>query len=306
MQMTRPRRRRLPKDLGTLILFLVPYFVLLFIFKILPIFMNFLYSLQNMNLVGAGKFIGTKNYLNLAHDALFWKAIRNTLQYLLYVGPVNVVFGFLLALLLNQKLRGRIVVRTGVFMPYVMMITLVGITWRWILEGNNGILNHYLGKLGISQIYWITTESTAMVGIAMTSVWWTIGYNTIIYLAALQDIPRELMEAAEIDGANPLQRLVRIIIPLVKNTTFYCVITTVIYSMQMFGQVYVMTGGGPNYSTLSIVQYLYIRGFREMKLGYAATVGVALFVLILILSGIVYLVFLDKSSIAARAKEERR
>lgn len=306
MHRTGARRKKMPKDLGTLLLFLAPYFILLILFKILPIILNFVYSFQSMNLLGVGKYIGAKNYANLLNDALFWKAIRNTFLYLLYVGPVNVVFGFLLALLLNQKLRGTIIARTGVFMPYVMMVTLVGITWRWILDGNNGLLNYYLGKLGIPAVYWITTEATSMIGVALTSIWWTIGYNMIIYLAALQDIPRELQEAAQIDGANPLKKLLYITIPMVKNTTFYCVITTVIYSMQMFGQVYVMTGGGPNYSTLSIVQYLYIRGFREMKLGYASTVGVALFILIVVLSGVVYLLFLDRSSVPIKKSYKAR
>ena len=294
MQKTHIRKAHINKEWGTLFIFLVPYFTLLIIFKVLPIAMNFVYSLQDLKLIGTGKYVAWKNYNTLFHDNLFWKAVRNTFEYLLYVGPVNVVFGFLLALLLNQRLKGTIAVRTSVFMPYVMMITLVGITWRWMLDGNNGIINYYLGMIGIGPIYWITTQSTAMIGIAITSIWWTIGYNMVIYLAALQDIPKELKEAAQIDGANPMQQLVRITIPLVKNATFYCVITTVIYSMQMFGQAYVMTGGGPNYATLSIVQYMYIRGFREMKMSYASTIGVALFILIIVLSGIVYVAFLDR------------
>ena len=122
------------------------------------------------------------------------------------------------------------------------MITLVGITWRWLLDGSNGLINHYLAYVGLGPVYWLTNASTAMIGIAMTSIWWTIGYNTVIYLAALQDIPKELLEAANIDGAGPLRRLISTTIPLVKQTTFFVVITTVIYSMQMFGQVYVMDG----------------------------------------------------------------
>ena len=143
-----------------------------------------------------------------------------------------------------------------------------------------------------------------MLGIAMASIWWTIGYNTVIYLAALQDVPRDLIEAASIDGANRFQRLFNIIIPYVKNTTFFVVLTTVIYSMQVFGQVYVMTSGGPNYSTLTFVQYLYIKAFREFKLGYAAAIGVILFLIILVLSAIIYAIFLDRDEM--KIKKGRR
>ena len=186
------------------------------------------------------------------------------------------------------------------------MTTLVGITFRYILDGNNGILNHYLSFLGIEPVFWLTKTSTAMLGIAVASIWWTIGYNTVIYLAALQDVPRDLIVAASIDGANRFQRLVRIIIPYVKNTTFFVVLTTVIYSMQVFGQVYVMTSGGPNYSTLTFVQYLYIKAFREFKLGYAATIGVVLFIIILLMSVVIYGVFLDRDEWRIKRSQRRR
>lgn len=294
------------KKIGILLLFLAPYFTLLFIFKILPIFANFYYSFREIEVQTAGTFIGLENYKNLFQDPLFYKVLKNTFTYLLYVGPVNIVFGFLLALLLNQKLKGTTFSRAVIFVPYILMTTLVGITFRYILDGNNGILNHYLSLLGIKPVFWLTKTSTAMLGIAVASIWWTIGYNTVIYLAALQDVPRDLIEAASIDGANRFQRLIRIIIPYVKNTTFFVVLTTVIYSMQVFGQVYVMTSGGPNYSTLTFVQYLYIKAFREFKLGYAASIGVVLFVIILLMSVIIYGVFLDRDELKIKRGKRRR
>ena len=285
-------------------MFLAPYFILLFVFKILPIFANFYYSFREIEVQTSGVFIGLENYRNLFKDPLFYKVLRNTFTYLLYVGPINIVFGFLLALLLNQKLKGTTFSRAVIFVPYILMTTLVGITFRYILDGNNGIFNHFLSFFGIEPIYWLTKQSTAMLGIAMASIWWTIGYNTVIYLAALQDVPRDLIEAASIDGANRFQRLFNIIIPYVKNTTFFVVLTTVIYSMQVFGQVYVMTSGGPNYSTLIFVQYLYIKAFREFKLGYAAAIGVILFLIILVLSAIIYAIFLDRDEM--KIKKGRR
>lgn len=294
------------KKIGILILFLAPYFTLLFIFKILPIFANFYYSFREIEVQTAGRFIGLENYKNLLGDPLFYKVLKNTFTYLLYVGPVNIVFGFLLALLLNQKLKGTTFSRAVIFVPYILMTTLVGITFRYILDGNNGILNHYLSFLDIKPIFWLTKTSTAMLGIAVASIWWTIGYNTVIYLAALQDVPRDLVEAASIDGANGFQRLIKITIPYVKNTTFFVVLTTVIYSMQVFGQVYVMTSGGPNYSTLTFVQYLYIKAFREFKLGYAATIGVILFIIILCMSAVIYGFFLDRDEIRVKQEQKRR
>ena len=299
-------KKKKMKKAGILLLFLAPYFVLLFIFKILPIFANFYYSFREIEVQTAGTFIGLKNYKMLFQDPLFYKVLKNTFTYLLYVGPVNIIFGFLLALLLNQKLKGTTFSRAVIFVPYILMTTLVGITFRYILDGNNGILNHYLSFLGIEPVFWLTKTSTAMLGIAVASIWWTIGYNTVIYLAALQDVPRDLIEAASIDGANRFQRLVRIIIPYVKNTTFFVVLTTVIYSMQVFGQVYVMTSGGPNYSTLTFVQYLYIKAFRESKLGYAATIGVVLFIIILLMSVVIYGVFLDRDEWRIKRSQRRR
>ncbi len=277
------------KNILFLLTFLAPFFMILIIFKIIPIGANIVYSLQKTYLNRPGEWIGLRNYVKLWNDELFWKATKNTLLYLAYVGPVNVIGGFLFAMLLNAKLKGRTVVRAIIFMPYVLMTTVVGITWRWILDGNNGLLNYYLGKIGIEPVFWLSNTKTAMLGIALASIWWTIGYNTVIYLAALQDISSDVIEASVIDGANGIQRLFYISIPLVKGTTFFVVLTTVINSMEMFSQVYVMTSGGPSYSTLTLVQYLYTKAFRETNVGYSSTVGVMLFIIILVMSAIVFL-----------------
>ena len=281
--------RKKHKNILFLLTFLAPFFMILIIFKIIPIGANIVYSLQKTYLNRPGEWIGLRNYVKLWNDELFWKATKNTLLYLAYVGPVNVIGGFLFAMLLNAKLKGRTVVRAIIFMPYVLMTTVVGITWRWILDGNNGLLNYYLGKIGIEPVFWLSNTKTAMLGIALASIWWTIGYNTVIYLAALQDISSDVIEASVIDGANGIQRLFYISIPLVKGTTFFVVLTTVINSMEMFSQVYVMTSGGPSYSTLTLVQYLYTKAFRETNVGYSSTVGVMLFIIILIMSAIVFL-----------------
>jgi len=264
--------------------FLLPYFLLFCVFKLGPIIANFVVSGYDLDIVGEGTFVGLKNYATLLKDRLFWVALKNTLYYLGLVGPVNVIGGLFLALLLNHHIRGRTIARTAVFMPYVIMVTVVGVLWRWILESRHGILNYYLGFFGIEPVPWLTSPSTAMIGIFIASVWWTIGYNTVIFLAGLQDVPRELVEAAQIDGASPLRKLISVILPCLRPTTFFVVLTTIIYSLQVFGQVYTMTGGGPRYATLTVVQYLYIAGFRLFRLGYSATISAVLFAVILAMS----------------------
>ncbi len=296
--------RKKQKNILFLLTFLAPFFIILIIFKVIPIGANVVYSLQKTYLNRPGEWVGLKNYVKLFRDDLFWKAMKNTLLYLAYVGPVNVIGGFLFAMLLNAKLKGRTMVRAIIFMPYVLMTTVVGITWRWILDGNNGLLNYYLSKIGVEPIFWLSNTKTAMLGIALASIWWTIGYNTVIYLAALQDISTEVIEASIIDGANSIQRLFYISIPLVKGTTFFVVLTTVINSMEMFSQVYVMTSGGPSYSTLTLVQYLYTKAFREMDVGYSSAVGVMLFFIILIMSAVVFLL-LSGDNTAEKSKRKK-
>jgi ABC-type sugar transport system permease subunit len=303
---TRSRTRSSTRDLPVVLVFVLPYLAFLVVFKVLPLLVTLFYSLMELDLVGSGRFTGLDNYQEMLGDELFYTAAGNTFRYLLYVGPVNVVVGFLIALLLNARLRGRVVGRTAVFLPYVIMVTLVGITWRWILDGSNGLLNHYLGLLGIAPIPFLTDAGTAMIGIALASIWWTIGYNVIIYLAALQDIPAELMDAAAMDGAGPLRKLWSVVIPLMRRTTFFVVVTTVIYSLQMFGQVYVMTSGGPSFSTLSLVQYMYIKGFKEFDLGYASTLGMGLLVIVGALSVVVFLLLGDRDETRTRRPAKLR
>jgi multiple sugar transport system permease protein len=289
-----PHPARWLRDLAVAVPFVVPYLVLFVFFKLGPLAVNILASLTQLDITGIGNFIGLGNFVKLASDTLFWKALGNTFYYLALVGPINIVGGFLLALLLNQPLRGRIATRTVVFMPYIIMVTVVGMIWRWILDTRFGILNYYLSMLGIPAIPWLTSSAISMIAIVIASVWWTIGYNTVIFLAALQDIPKELLDAAAIDGAGPLRKVINVVIPGVKSAVYFVVLTTVIYSMQVFGQVYTMTGGGPNYSTVTVVHYLYIQGFRTFHLGYAASIGFVLFVTVIILSVLINAAFSER------------
>jgi multiple sugar transport system permease protein len=224
------------------------------------------------------------NYRALWHDPLFWVSAKNTLAFTAMAGPTLVVGGLALAMLLDQPFHGRNLARVLVFAPYAVMSAVVGVLWNWLYDTNFGIINYYLRLLGLPAVAWLTNERVALAAIALTTVWWTVGYNVVIYLAGLQDIPTELQEAAIVDGATSWQRFWSITLPLLTPTTYAVVILTLINTGQVFDQIYVMTAGGPGTATLTLVQYMYYQAFQTYNLGYGAGVAYATFVGLLLLT----------------------
>jgi len=271
-------------SLFTPYLFLLPYLVVFVLFRFGPVVGGFLTSFTSWSIVGSPKFVGLANYRALANDPLFYTSVRNTFYFLLLTAPTLIVLGFAIALLLNRPIAGRGLARVLVFAPYAMMSAVVGILWNWILDPNFGLLNHYLAKVHLGPIPWLSSETAAMPAIALTTVWWTVGYNVVIFLAGLQDIPPQLEESARIDGAGVWQVLWHITIPLLRPTTFVVVMLTVINTFQVFDQVYVMTGGGPGTATLTLVQYLFFQAFQTFKLGYGSAIAYVTFALLLAMS----------------------
>ncbi|MEI8188912.1 MAG: ABC transporter permease subunit [candidate division NC10 bacterium] len=266
-------------------LFLAPYLLVFLGFFLLPALWSALLSLTDWKIVGTPRFVGMKNYTRLFNDPLFHTAVKNTAVYTAIIVPVMALVGLGLALLLNQPLRGRVVTRTAVFASYVVMVSVVGITWRWMLDPTGaGIVNYYLGTLGLGPLPWLAAPETAMLSIIIATIWWTAGYNMILYLAGLQDIPAAVREAARIDGANAWQEFRHVTLPMLKPVTFFVVVMSIAKSFQVFGQVYVMTQGGPSNSTLTIVNYLYVVGFTWFEMGYAAAIAYALFALLLVIT----------------------
>lgn len=266
-------------------LFLAPYLLVFLGFFLLPALWSAVLSLTDWKIVGTPRFVGLKNYARLFSDPLFHTAVKNTVAYTAIIVPLMALVGLGLALLLNQPLRGRVVTRTAVFASYVVMVSVVGITWRWILDPTGaGIVNYYLGTLGLDPLPWLAAPETAMLSIIIATMWWTAGYNMILYLAGLQDIPVAVREAARIDGANAWQEFRHVTLPMLKPVTFFVVVMSIAKSFQVFGQVYVMTQGGPSNSTLTIVNYLYVVGFTWFEMGYAAAIAYALFALLLVIT----------------------
>jgi multiple sugar transport system permease protein len=239
-------------------------------------------SFTEWTIVGSPKFVGLENFQNMLTDQRFLTALKNTVFFVGLTVPALVILGLLIAIFLNQDLRGKALGRVAIFTPYVLMSTVVGVIWTWLLEKDFGLINVYLGKLGIPGPPWLVDPDTAMFGIIIATVWWTVGFNTVLFLAGLQDIPEEYYEAAQIDGANSLQIFFLITIPLLSPTIFMVILLSIINSFQVFDQVYVMTSGGPGMATLTLVQYIYTAAFQFRKMGYGAAVASVLFAILII------------------------
>src|SRR5512136_2448433 len=277
--------------------FLAPYLAVFLIFFLLPALWSAVMSLTDWKIVGTPRLVGFKNYLRLLTDPLFYTALTNTVVYTAVIVPLMALVGLGLALLLNQPLRGRVLTRTCVFASYVVMVSVVGILWRWVLDPTGaGIVNYYLGRLGVAPLPWLAAPETAMLSIIIATMWWTAGYNMVLYLAGLQDIPVAVREAARIDGATAWQEFRHVTVPMLRPVTFFVVVMSVAKSFQVFGQVYVMTQGGPSNSTLTIVNYLYVVGFTWFEMGYAAAIAYALFALLLVITVIQFRMTARESS----------
>lgn len=264
--------------------FLSPYLVFYFMFMVYPAIRTFLLSLQKWELLGGSSWVGLNNYIQMFSDDKFWASFWHTIYFVLLSTPPLVVLGLGLALVLNMKFPGRKFFQILFFAPYVLNVSVISITWEWIFQSEFGLINSYLQSFGLPKISWLARPATAMPSVVIATIWWTVGFNMILFLAGLQDIPRYLYEAAKIDGANIFQRFFHITVPLLKRTIFLVVILQVIASFKIFGQVYIMTGGGPHGSTRVLVQYIYRTAFRYFNMGYASAMAFILFLAIFIVS----------------------
>ena len=255
-------------------LFILPYFVLFLAFFLIPALLIFPVSLTRWNLLDSPQFVWFDNYINLFDDQYFWKAVKNTFYYTILVTILLVGLGLFLALLLNQKLRGRVVGRIFVIMPYVISSAVAGVIWKWMYNQNFGIINSYLRALGLQPLGFLTDVDQAMPSLVFMNAWWSVGFNTIIYLAALQGIPEELFQAAQVDGANPWQAFRYVTWPLLRPITLYVTVLCFANSFQMFDEAYMMTQGGPVASTVTLVYKTYTTAFEAFRFGDAAAISV--------------------------------
>jgi multiple sugar transport system permease protein len=269
-------------------MYLLPSVIFLAIFTIFPVFASFFISLTQWTLINPPKFIGLENYKNLFSDPTFYWTLWHTVYYTLGSVPLSIILSLLLAIAMNQRIKGITIFRSMYFLPVISTWVAVAIVWRWIYNPQFGLLSAFLGIFGISPKNWLGDTRLAMPSVIITSVWKGLGYNMILFLAGFQNISESYYEAAKIDGASRWAQFRYITIPLISPTTFFVLITSVISSFQVFGPIYTMTNGGPVGSTEVLIFYLFQNGFRWYKMGYASSIAWVLFLIIFIFTLIQY------------------
>jgi multiple sugar transport system permease protein len=289
----RPRRRIGPlvvRDTINGLLFIAPWLVGLLVFTLYPILASFYYSFTEYDIVSPPKFVGLANYQALlTTDPLFYKGVRNTLFYAAVAIPLNISVAIGVALLLNMRVRGMAFYRTIFFLPSIVPDIASALLWAWILNPQFGLANGLLRRLGLPTIGWLTDPAWSKPSLAMIGLW-GFGASVVIFLAALQDIPQHLYEAAELDGANTPRKVWHVTLPMLTPTIFFNLVLGVIGSFQYFTTAYVLTNGegGPASSTLFYALLLYRNAFKYFKMGYASAMAWLLFAFILVITLIIF------------------
>jgi multiple sugar transport system permease protein len=281
--------------------FVLPFFAFYLLFLVWPTFLGLYYSFTDKSLTGRpASWVGLDNWAEAFGDERAWAALWNTAEFTLYSTPPLVILSIVFALLVNRARRLGWFLRMAFFAPFVVPVSVVTMIWIWIYQPDGGLLNYYLQLLGLQDAatpeIWLQNEQTAMWAVVITTVWWTMGFNFLLYLAALQTIDPNVYEASSIDGANWWRQLWHITLPLLKRTTALVIVLQLIASLRIFDQMYLMTGGGPNRATEVAIHYIYIAGFEGYRIGYASALSYVLFVLILIVSIVQFRLFSRKEA----------
>lgn len=272
-------------------LFIALPFTLFFIFQIVPVFVSFFWSFTKYDVVHSPQFVGLANYKAiLFDDPLFWKAVRNTLLYVIGVVPTGICLSLMLAVAIDQKIKLKNFFKSIFFLPTVTAIIAVSVIWKWLYAGEKyGLFNYWIMKLGFQPVDWLASPLWILPSIMIMSIWAGLGYNMILFLAGLQTIPDAMYESAEIDGAGFWMKFFHITLPLLRPTIIFVTMMSFVFSFQVFEQVYIMTGGqggigGVLNSGLTIVAYLYDKGFQKFQMGYASAIAYIIFLWIFMLT----------------------
>jgi multiple sugar transport system permease protein len=270
------------------LLLMAPFLVLYLVFIIGPTLYMFVMGFFDTSLVqpGLGSFAGFRNFGDALSDPAFWASMWHTVWFTILTTPPLVILAFVFALLADRVTRGRWFFRLAFFMPYILPSAVVALIWMWLYTPELGLLGRVVTALGFAEPAWLGNPNLAMWSLALTTVWWTLGFNFVLYLAGLQDIPRDLYEAASIDGAGPWQQIRKITIPMLARTTSLVIVLQIIASLKVFDQMYIMTSGGPNFSTRPVLEYIYDVGFTSFRTGYAAAVSTIFFIFVLAVSAV--------------------
>jgi multiple sugar transport system permease protein len=281
--------------------FLAPYLVLFAAFVVLPIFFGLWISLHDWDFTLPGKpFVGLDNYTALFDSSSvsfepFWNAMKATGIFTLLSVPLLLVVPLAVALVMNQKFRGRNAFRTIFFAPYVLGVAVVGVLWRFLLDANIGVVNAVLGSVGLpDHISWLSSLPAAWVSLVGVTLWWTVGFNAVIFLAGLQDVPAELYEAARVDGAGSWSQFRHVTLPSLRPVTMFVTMITIIASVNMFGQSFIMTKGAPGQDTRTAIYYIAETGLQNFQMGSAAAASWLLTLALMVLSVVVFALFRER------------
>jgi multiple sugar transport system permease protein len=267
--------------------FTAPALLLIAVFFFVPVVGSLLLSVTDFDIYAIAdpanaRFVGLANYVELMRNSVFWAAVRNTFYFALVGGPLTVATSLAAALLINARIvRFKAVFRTIYFVPFVTTLVAVAIVWRYLYHPQFGLINYALGWFGVGPIDWLGDPRWSMPAIILLAIWKNFGYNMLIFIAGMQTIPRELYEAADLDGAGPLRQFRHITLPMLAPTFLFVGVITMIGYFQLFAEPYVMTAGGPLRSTTSLVLLMYEEGFRWWRMGTAAAISFILFAVIL-------------------------
>jgi multiple sugar transport system permease protein len=277
-------RRSASKQFLQALPFLAPTIFGFFVFVSGPVVAALAFSFTKWDLLTPPKWVGLGNYQQMASMPLFWKTLGNTFYYtVLYLVP-GIILPLLAAIFLNQKAKAISIYRSIFFLPVITSTVAVALVWLWLYNPELGIINYLLSLVGIKGPRWLADPRTAMPSIVIMSVWKGLGYTMVIYLAGLQGIPQELYEAAAIDGAGRFRRHIHVTLPLLTPTIFFVLVTTIMGSLQVFEQTYMLTQGGPAYSTTTLSWYIYVQAFQWLHMGFGCALAYVLFFIILVLT----------------------
>ena len=275
-------------------IFVLPMLIGLFVFRLGPVVWSLLLSFQRYNPFQGGSWIGLDNYRELWQDKDFHQIFFNTLKFTLAYLPLGVISSLLLAVLVDSRLKGMVLFRAIYFLPVISAVAAVGTIWAWLLNPLYGLVNYLIKVvLGVTGPEWLGSPRTALFSMVLVNVWLTMGYSMVIFLAGLQGVPQEFLDAAWVDGAGKVKRFFRIVLPLLSPTTFFVIIITIIRSFQIFDLVYIMTApsageggaiGGPANSTNVLVISIFLNAFKYYRMGYGAAQAYILFILVAIIT----------------------
>jgi multiple sugar transport system permease protein len=270
------------------LLFLAPTLIGLAILSAGPILATVAISLTEWDLLTAPKLVGVDNFVELASDDRFLKALRNTAFYTATSVPIGMLLSLFIALALNQTIRGIAWIRTAYFLPVVTSTIAVALVWQWIYAADSGLLNEFLGVFGIGPQKWLSNPTLAMPSIVAMSVWQGLGTDVIIFLAGLQAIPMDLLDAASVDGAGRWARFRNVVLPLLTPSIFFTGVLSLIGAFQVFDQIFVLQRPRPSDATITIVYFIYENGFKFFKMGYATAASWVLFVIVAVFTAIYF------------------